>query len=1392
VTLRYLFGPVDQAFADDNLAGPRQAGLCLTFGPGKGVDLAIGPGDSSEQIQQRLPAGWQPDLLVFWLAYSTVPAGLWSAPLPRAGLARDWRFLWHDFRERLPLFDVVWTDTVGAELLQRAGIRQARPAVLCGCGRSFLEQTRDEVRDIDILLVGNLNPAVQRERMAWLPRLARLGQRWRVAIRSGMPVESYRRVLARTRIVVQHSPLGLCGRRAFEAAAAGALVFQEQGNRELPALLRDRQECVYYQANNLEELLAFYLEHDEEGRRLADAARQRVAGYRFEDFWQTMIAELERDWPLAAPRQPSNVSETSEVCGQEPGLWARCWQAYTSGGMRQDRFVIADLEKRLAAQTDAALHHNAIGALLARQPHTGSAASVAAEVAAEHFRRARDAQPEFALAGLNLSEALETAGQRLAAVEAARRTLELIQTRSQLDDASQKALLFARPFDVLHVEWERAGWSHAGDPAAEAAAKRTLLLWRLYALLGQRTGEAAYLYEAALLRPDLGPSRAALGKSLLRDGRPAEALPHLRQALAAAPLDRDTARATLLAWNSLGYQPGRQQLVEERRLLSRAAPTLLPAEPWFTGPAPRGNELVSILILCCNQLDYTRLCLESLWKHTRAPYEVILVDNGSTDATAAYLEEMSRRPGPERVEIIRNETNLGFARGCNQALAQARGRYVVFLNNDTVLTPGWLEGLVAGSLREWPAVGLVGPVANTAPDAQCVRPGYDGLDGLETFAAQRRQAFAGRLVPVRRLTGFCLLVRREVLERIGSLDERFGIGFFEDDDLCVRAREAGFQLAIAQEVYIHHFGSRTFQALGLNTRDQLVENFERFREKWGPEQAAGYRLPPAPSANGKPDDANGAAPAAPIQAESAPAAEAAQTAPATGGTDSLAEQVETLPERDAGARSDGQTATMASEAVKVSLCMIVRNEEKHLPGCLESIRPLVEKKIIGEVIINDTGSTDRTREVAREFGAQVVESTWPDSFGAARNESLRHARGKFILWLDADDRINAENLDKLEKHLSGLGEERDCCAMKVRSVLDPAGSAFRLLDQVRLFPNLPGVQWDYRIHEQILPAVNRVGGVVRWWDVIIDHVGYQDAGARKGKLERNLRLLELDYAQRANDGFTLFNLGWTLLDLGRQEEALGHLQHALTETKPTSSTLRKLYHLLAVAHKALGRRAEALAVCAEGLERFADDAELLLEQGLLLREAKDLAGTEEAWLRLLEGRKGQYFASEEVGLRGYRTRHLLAEIYVAQERWVEAEVQWRAALKERSDFEPAWMGLCELLLRQSRWADLEELLDGLHQAGVAPARVGWLRARGQAQRQELAGARRTLQQVIALDPVAHGPRVLLSQVLLREGRDWAAAEQALHEVLKLQPNNAEANNNLRILRRRLGRQAVKE
>src|SRR5207248_1974785 len=139
-----------------------------------------------QDVCARFPPGWEAECVVLSLAYAAVPACLWEAPVPVVGLADDWPLLWHYYRRRLPRCDLALTDAAGAEAFARAGLGNVRAANLAGCERPFLEAAGpDGPRDVDVLFVGNLNPAIKRQRMPWLRRLARLGERWRVSVRAG-------------------------------------------------------------------------------------------------------------------------------------------------------------------------------------------------------------------------------------------------------------------------------------------------------------------------------------------------------------------------------------------------------------------------------------------------------------------------------------------------------------------------------------------------------------------------------------------------------------------------------------------------------------------------------------------------------------------------------------------------------------------------------------------------------------------------------------------------------------------------------------------------------------------------------------------------------------------------------------------------------------------------------------------------------------------------------------------------------------------------------------------------------------------------------------------------------------------------------------------------------
>jgi tetratricopeptide (TPR) repeat protein len=354
-------------------------------------------------------------------------------------------------------------------------------------------------------------------------------------------------------------------------------------------------------------------------------------------------------------------------------------------------------------------------------------------------------------------------------------------------------------------------------------------------------------------------------------------------------------------------------------------------------------------------------------------------------------------------------------------------------------------------------------------------------------------------------------------------------------------------------------------------------------------------------------------------------------------------------------------------------------------------------------------------------------------------------------------------------------------SLKCLCLPDHATGTATVVDHVRLFRNHPQIRWEYRVHEQILPAIRRTGGEVRFADVVVRHAGYQDPALRSRKLQRDLRLLELDRAERPGDPFTLFNLGSIYQELGRHAEALPLFEESLRRSHPKDSIVRKLYALAAQCHRVLGQADKALAACREGLGVCPDDPELLFIEGVVLREGGDLAGAEVRLLRALGSRLPAHFASVDAGLQGYKARHNLAVVYCQQGRDEEAEAQWRAAVAERPDFLPGWLGLGERYLARGRWDEVEAAARRLEGLPLGAVEAAVLRARGLLARGAFDAARSVLAGAIAAQPQALGPRIILSHVFLKEGRDLAAAEQALRDVLMLDPTNAEATNNLAVL-----------
>jgi GT2 family glycosyltransferase len=236
--------------------------------------------------------------------------------------------------------------------------------------------------------------------------------------------------------------------------------------------------------------------------------------------------------------------------------------------------------------------------------------------------------------------------------------------------------------------------------------------------------------------------------------------------------------------------------------------------------------MVSVVILTRNLLDLTIQCVSSIQRNTKEKIEFVFVDNGSTDGTVEFLR------GLPSAKVIVNSENRGFSAGCNQGMLAAEGEYIVLLNNDTVVTDGWLTHLLRWLKRD-SSIGIVGPRSNSiGSEEQVIRNiPYQTIVELESFAQNRKEKYDQQGFPTIQLMGVCMAFHRNLIERIGGLDERFFPGCFEDDDFCVRTQISGKKLWIANDVFIHHYGSPSFIANQENNAYEM--NRARFFEKWG-------------------------------------------------------------------------------------------------------------------------------------------------------------------------------------------------------------------------------------------------------------------------------------------------------------------------------------------------------------------------------------------------------------------------------------------------------------------------------------------------------------------------------------------------------------------------------
>ena len=361
--------------------------------------------------------------------------------------------------------------------------------------------------------------------------------------------------------------------------------------------------------------------------------------------------------------------------------------------------------------------------------------------------------------------------------------------------------------------------------------------------------------------------------------------------------------------------------------------------------------------------------------------------------------------------------------------------------------------------------------------------------------------------------------------------------------------------------------------------------------------------------------------------------------------------------------------------MKVSLCMIVRDEEEMLPGCLDSV-----KDVVDEIVIVDTGSRDNTIEIAKQCGARVYEQLWEEDFSKARNLSLDQAKGEWILVIDADERLTAASAKELRSELERCSAEG--LRVMVRDLVREHGiSDFLVNTSTRVFRNRREYRYERRIHEQIDSSILavRLGPIPVTSNLTIDHYGYlKEVVTKKEKRRRNLTLAEAE-VMTIGDGFSYYNLGVELIRHQRYTEALAALDNALAQLDPSQLVAAEAYHRKAICLMEMGKYSESLTVLDEALQLYPHFTDLLFQQAEVLCQLRRYSDAILAFqqCRHMGDARAGYYSVQGVG--GYRSAYAIGLVHQVLRNFPEALTWYRQSLKENPAHKAAIFRIAEVL-----------------------------------------------------------------------------------------------------------------
>ena len=398
-------------------------------------------------------------------------------------------------------------------------------------------------------------------------------------------------------------------------------------------------------------------------------------------------------------------------------------------------------------------------------------------------------------------------------------------------------------------------------------------------------------------------------------------------------------------------------------------------------------------------------------------------------------------------------------------------------------------------------------------------------------------------------------------------------------------------------------------------------------------------------------------------------------------------------------KKPGALLAVRSQRPRVSLCMIVKNEERFLRNCLASVAGVAD-----EIVIVDTGSTDGTLDIARAFGAKIIEHAWNDDFSTARNVSLAHATGDWALWLDADEEIDPECRLAVRAAVDNAPARIGAYLLRIHNWMQSferqEGSECIVHHAARLFRRLPGVCFQGRIHEQNLPSLAALGfEYVSAPHLILDHFGYiGEVRDEKQKNERTIRLLTREIAEcpvPEMHSFQCFNLGLAYSVLGENDKAAEYMALAAANPDPQQEHTNLLFALYAMVQQQRDLPEEGLKVCAQADALGVRQPGLEFARGYCLRSLARFEESVSAFRAALAlGQQDRQLENMvgDVGLGSFKARYGLALSLTDLQRYDEAIAECQRALEESDGLTAARYLLASLLAQIGRIAEAADAL----------------------------------------------------------------------------------------------------